>query len=183
MHDSLRVKRGLHRIWPKQVRRFNIFVQSQARFALLVAKWSWNFIIFINFVIFENHSAFSCDYLSFIIDVIASSIDTSSSLVFENISTSLISTVADDDIISIFIDVKFTNQIIHLEFWQLSHPLRWQSLSLFLLLKPFEILKNIVDKVLSHLVGCLLYEFMLIYRFFINLLVVKVSIFYLLEIL
>ena len=99
------------------------------------------------------------------------------SLVFKNISTSLISTVANYDVVAILIDVKLTNKIIHLEFWQLSHPLWRQSLSLFLLLEAFKVLKDIVDKVCSHSISGFFQEFMLVPGFFINLLVEKVSFF------
>ena len=93
-----------------------ISFEPQALLVFLVAEGSRYFIIFVNFINSENGSTISCDDLAIIVNKVASSIDSFASLVLQDVSSFTISTVADDDVITILVDIKFTNKITYSKF-------------------------------------------------------------------
>jgi len=93
-----------------------ISFEPQALLVFLVAEGSRYFIIFVYFINSENGSTISCDDLAIIVNKVASSINSFASLVLQDVSSSTISTVADDDVITILVNIKFTNKITYSEF-------------------------------------------------------------------
>lgn len=118
---------------------------------LLIAEWSWDFLVRIHFFSSKDNNATVSNNLSLRVDKVATFVYSWPSGIFKDEITILFPSIRHYYKVSILVNFKLARNVSYCKFRKVSHSRWWQSLSFLSVLESLEIVEYVSNHVRAYI--------------------------------